>query len=146
MRQVVPDLHVYLVRLADGGHPLPRAHAQIVLSGVVPDAKLVPGVEALFTRRVSLDLFDPPQREQIREEAVRLSADGMTQRDIAKALGVTQPAVSNALALDRLMRERGLDTPYLLQSEPPTDFPKLRRHQNPSDHFEPLEGYQPPAV
>jgi hypothetical protein len=146
MRQVVPELHVYLVRLLDGGHLLPRARSRIVLSGVVPDTKLVPGAEELFTRTVTLDLFDPPQREQIRTEAVRLQAEGMTQREIAVALKVTQPAVTNALALDRLMRKRGLDTPYELLTAPPTDYTKQRRHLNPKYRFEPLDGYQPPAL
>jgi DNA invertase Pin-like site-specific DNA recombinase len=146
MRPVVPEFHVYLVRLLDGGHPLPRAVARVVLTGDEPDARLVPGVEELFTRTVTIDLFDPPQREQIRPEAVRLHRQGMTQREIAKALGVTQPAVSKALALDGLMRERGLDEPYERLTGPPADYVKLRRSKNAKYRFEALEGYTPPAL
>ena len=55
---------------------------------------------------------------------------------------MTQPAVSKALALDRLMREQGLDTPYEIVTEPPADYPKLRRHLNPKYRFEPVDGYR----
>lgn len=52
----------------------------------------------------------------------------------------------NALALDRKMRELSLDTPYVIVLEPPTDYPKLRRHMNPRYQFVPLEGYQQPVI
>ena len=75
LRQLVPEFHVYLVRLCDGDHPLPRARVRLALEGAAPDAKYVPGLGALLGRTVTLDLFErPPQRERIREEAVRLAA------------------------------------------------------------------------
>jgi hypothetical protein len=146
MRAVAPEFHVYLVRLLDGGHLLARARVKLVLTGLFADAGRAPDVEALSTRVVTLDLFEPPQREQIREEAVRRAAAGQDQRLIARGLGVTQPAVSHALALDRLMRERGLSSPYELVPEPPTDYPKLRRHLNAKYRFEPVAGYDRPAL
>jgi hypothetical protein len=146
MRQVAPEFHVYLVRLLDGGHPLARARVKLVLTGLVPDGGHAPEVEALSTRVVTVDLFEPPQREQIREEAVRRAAAGQDQRLIARGLGVTQPAVSHALALDRLMRERGLSSPYELVLEPPMDYLKLRRHLNAKYRFEPVAGYHRPEI
>jgi hypothetical protein len=146
MRQLVPNIHVYLVRSIDGGHLLPRARVELVLSGIVPDARHVPGLDELLTRTITVDLFDPPQREQIRLEAVRLAAQGMEQREIARRLGVTQPAVGNALALARAMRERGLESPYVLVTEPPVDYPKLRRHGHRLYRFEPVERYEPPVL
>jgi hypothetical protein len=148
LRSVVPEFHVYLVRLCDGGHPLPRARVTLSLAGVVPDARHAPGVTAFLTRTVTLDLFEPPQRERIRPEAVRLAGAGLEQRQIAVRLPepVTQAGVWQALALDRRMRDLGLDTPYVMVSDPPSDYPKLRRHQNAKFNFEPLSDYRPPEL
>lgn len=146
LRQVVPQFHVYLVRMCDGGHPLPRARVTLSLAGLVPDAGRAPAVAALLTCNITVDLFTPLQRERIRAESVRLAADGLDQREIARRLPepATQAGVSQALALDRRMRALGLDTPYMLMDGPPSDYPKLRRHQNLKYEFEPLPGYSPP--
>jgi len=146
LRLLVPEFHVYLVRLCDGGHLLPRARVTLNLAGIVPDAPHAPGFTGLLTRVLTVDLFTPPQRERIRVEAVRLTALGLDQREVARRLGVTQPAVTNALALDRTMRGLGLDTPYVVVTDPPADYPKLRRHRNPKYRFEPVNGYQRPAL
>jgi hypothetical protein len=148
LRLVVPEFHVFLVRLCDGGHLLPRARVRLNLAGIIPDASRAPEVETMLTRILTLDLFEPTQRERIREDAVRLAAQGLEQRAIARQLPekVTQPAVTNALALDRAMRKQGLDTPYVLVPEPPDDYSKLRRHCNPKYRFEPEAGYQPPPI
>ena len=150
MRQLVPEFFVYLVRLVDGGHPLPRAKVKLTLAGVVPDVALVPGLGELLTRELTLDLFErPPQRERIRVEAVRLAADHVPQRKIAALLTDEKPkqaAVQDALDLDRKMKELGLVTPYVLVMEPPEDYPKLRRHKNSEYEFQPREGYVRPAL
>jgi hypothetical protein len=148
MRQLVPEFHVYLVRLCDGGHLLPRAKVKLALAGIVPDARHVSGLEEMLTRELTLDLFEPPQRERIREAVVRLTAQGLKQREIISLLPekASQAAVQHALALDRQMREQGLDTPYVLVTEPPQDYAKLRRHKNPKYRFMPLESSQRPAI
>jgi hypothetical protein len=149
MKQLVRDIYVYSVRLLDGGHLLPRAKVRLSLAGVVPDAECVPGLHDLLTRELTLDLFRPPQRERIREEAVRLAAQGIPQRQIAARLTEEKPklpVVQKALALDRQIQERGLESPYVLVMEPPEDYPKLRRHKNHQYCFQPREGYQRPAI
>jgi hypothetical protein len=146
LRQIVPEFSVYLVRLSDGGHLLPRARVKVSLAGIAPDSRHAPDLETMLTRELTVDLFEPPQRERIRAEAVRLMAQGLDQRQIARRLDVTQPAVSKAILLDRLMRQRGLDTPYEIMAAPPSDYPKLRRHVNPKYCFEPAEGYRPPTL
>jgi hypothetical protein len=138
MRQLVPEFHVYLVRLIDGGHLLPRARVQLNLATCMSDLLLVPELAERLTRAITLDLFVPPQRERIREEAVRLAAPShqLHQREIADELGCTQSeptfqvVVQRALALDRMMKERELTSPYTIVLEPPTDYNKLRRHRN----------------
>jgi len=148
MRQLVPEFHIYLARLCDGGHPLARAKVRLDLAGSVPDLNLVPGLRDLLTGELTLDLFEPPQRERIREEAVRLTAQGLNQREIAEQLREkpTQTAMQRALVLQRKMCERGLDMPFVPMMEPPQDYPKLRRHLNRKYKFEPLEGYCQPTI
>ena len=150
MRKLVPEFHVYLVRLLDGGHLLPRARVKLTLDGIVPDAQHVPGLGELLMRELTIDLFDRPfQRERIREEAVRLADLDLTQRQIAAQLTEEKPklpVVQKALALDREMKEFGLDTPYVLVTNPPPDYSKLRRWKNPKYVFRPREGYQRPAI
>ena len=145
MRKLVPEFHVYLVRLLDGGHLLPRAKVKLTLDGIVPDAQHVPGLGELLMRELTIDLFDRPfQRERIRAEAVRLADHDLTQRQIAAQLTEEKPklpVVQKALALDRKMEELGLDTPYVLVTNPPPDYSKLRRWKNPKYVFRPREGY-----
>ncbi len=149
LQQVVPEFYVYNVRLCDGGHLLPRARIRLDLAGSIPDAQYVPGLQKMLSRVVTLDLFDqPPQRERIREEVVRLRAEGVPKRQIARQLEEKPkpPVVDQAIDLDRRMRQLGLETPYVLVLEPPDDYPKLRRHKNPKYCFKPLEGYQRPEL
>lgn len=147
LRQVVPSFEVYLVRLCDGGHPLPRARVTLALDGLTPDAAHAQGLPQLLRRELTLDLFKPPQRERIRAEAVRLAAEGLGPTAIAERLcevGVERPtstAVQNALRLEERMRRVGLCSPYVLLTSPPADYAKLRRHLNAKYRFDPAEGY-----
>jgi len=113
------------------------------LAAMTSDAEHVPGLIELLTFEQTIDLFNPPQREEIRLRAVELTARRMKQRDIAQELKVTQTAVQNALALDRKMKELGLSSPYVVMTHPPEDYPKLRRHKNPKFCFELSPGYSP---
>jgi hypothetical protein len=148
LRLVVPEFRVHLVRLVDGGHPAPRARLGLDLAGLAPDARFVPGFGEALRAEAEIDLFEPPQRERIRAEAVRLESEGLEQREIARRLpeGRNQAAVFHALALDREMRRRDLASPYEALHGPPDDYPKLRRHKHPAYVFEPEEGYRPPEL
>jgi site-specific DNA recombinase len=146
VRQLVPEFHVYLVQLLDGGHLLPRARVKLALDGIAPDAVHVPGLAELLTMTHTIDLFDPPQREQIRARAVELTARGVKQRDIAAQLKVTQTAVQKALALHRKMKDLELTEPYVALIQPSDNYSKLRRHRNRKYRFEPLGGYVPPTI
>jgi site-specific DNA recombinase len=148
MRQLVPKFEVYLVRLLDGGHLLPRARVKLNLAGIVPDAKLVPGMAELLSEEATIDLFEQPQRERIRLEVVRMAELKFEQREIARQIPEkpTQAAVSRAIRLDRMIHERGLDSPYGMLADPPSDYGKLRRHLNAKYKFEPEDGYQRTAL
>jgi hypothetical protein len=148
LRKLCPEFQVYLVRLCDGGHPLPRARIRLALAGMLDDAIHVPGLDELLSRVMTIDLFEPVQRERIREEAVKLSATGLHPRQIAPLIKEqpTFPAVQNALDLHAKMLELGLSSPYQLLTTPPEDYAKLRRHQNTKYEFRPLPGYLPPEL
>jgi site-specific DNA recombinase len=147
--KLVPGFWVYLVRLCDGGHLLPRARLQIRLDGIVEDARHVAGLTEFLTRDVTIDLFDQaPQRERIRGEAVRLGGADPKPRQIVRQLSekATETAVQNALKLQRRMNELSLTSPYLLIESPPDDYTKMRRHKHPKYRYEPLEGYVRPML
>jgi hypothetical protein len=105
----------------------------LALDALVPDAANVPGLSALLRRTVTIDLFDPPQRERIRTEAVRLNDGTRTQNQIAALIAEkpTGTAVGDAIRLQRAMNEQGLTSPYVILEEPPANAP-LRRHKTPS--------------
>ncbi len=148
LRQIVPEFHVYLVRLIDGGHPMPRARMKLAFSGIAADIARVPLLDEMLTRVVTVDLFEAPQRERIREASVLLEAAGRQQRQIAAEVPEqpTQTAVFNALALQRKMVSLGLASPYVFLPEPPADYLKFRRPKNRKYRFTPLEGYVPPEI
>ena len=148
IRELVPEFYVYQVRLVSGGHLLPRAKIRLNLAGSIPDAASIPELQELLTRELTLDLFEPTQRELIRPEAVKLAAAGLEQRVIARQLEgqPTQTAVWNALKLHQQMLEQGLTSPYVFVEEPPEDYKKLRRHKNKKYSFQPKPGYQRPPL
>jgi hypothetical protein len=55
--------------------------------------------------------------------------------------GITKTAAQYAAGLDRLMGRLGLIDPYVRMAEPPTDYPKMRRHLHPRYRFDPLPGF-----
>lgn len=149
MRQIVPEFHVYLVRLIDGGHLLPRAHTKLAFKGIAPGVVRVPELDDLLTRDLTIDLFEQaPQRERNHVESVQVEAEGIPQRKIAREIieKPKQATVFKALALHRQMLTLGLDSPYSVLREPPNDYPKLRRHLNRKYRFVPLDGYRPPEI
>ncbi len=148
MRSLVPEFCVYLVRLCDGGHLLPRAKVRLNLAGKFPDVNLLPGLHELVTRELTLDLFLPPARELIRPEVVRLASEGVMQRDMQRVLSgnPTLAVIRDAILLQDSMRSQGLEDPYVTVFEPPDDYTKLRRHKHSQYVFKALDGYERPAL
>lgn len=148
MQQLVPEFHVYNVRLCNGGPLLPRIQARLDLSGIAPDSRLIEGLQQMLTSTITVDVFKPPQHARIREQAVRLIANGHKQREACQLIDQKpkQPTLQKALALQKKMDELRLTSPYVFQKEPPGDYKKLRRHKTEHFRFEPLEGYAPPNL
>jgi hypothetical protein len=138
MQNLIADLKVYPYRLCDGGAVVLRARFTLRLASLVPGTAASGGWEGWLRRGMQVDLFDPPQRAVYRERVVQMRASGMTERQVADQLGITQTAVQRAAALDRRMRQLRVTDPYQPVREPPDDYNKLRRHRHPRYRFVPL--------
>jgi len=138
IRKLIPKFTVFPVRLCDGGHIFQRAKFTLNLSPLLQIDKAL--VVQNLQRDLVIDLFDVPQREAFRTRVVALRAAGWEQRVIGKELGITQPAVQNALALQREMDRLGIIDPYLRVLSPPEDYKKLRMHKHLRYRFTPLDG------
>lgn len=147
-RELVPEMYIYLVRLCDGGHLLPRAKVRLNLVGSIDDAALVPGLRELLSTDLTLDLFETPSREEIRETVVALSGTNKQREIDALSPGKvwSQTELGQAKQLNKKMLELGLTTPYVVIHEPPPDYTKLRRHKHPDYKFLPLDGYERPDL
>jgi DNA invertase Pin-like site-specific DNA recombinase len=144
MRRLIPAIAVKPYRLVDGGHPVLRAHFTLALASLAPDP-LPPALAGVLRRALVVDLFDPPEREAFREPVTELAANGLKQREIARALGISQAAVQHAAALAKRLQQDGLSDPYMPLEAPPEDYKKLRRHRHRRYRFEPLAAPAPPA-
>jgi site-specific DNA recombinase len=129
-------------RLLDGQDIGLRAKFHLQLAHLLPDQRLQEALTRPLERVLVIDLFDPPQRVAFRERVMALR-ERMTERAAARELGITVTAAQRAAKLDRLRKERDMSDPYVLLTEPPADYPKLRRHLHARYHFEPLPGHDP---
>jgi hypothetical protein len=136
-RRLIPRLEARPYQLCDGGKPVMRAHMTLDLTPLVPDAEILEGRTEMLRRELVVDLFEMPQRAAHRECVVRLRDSGMTESQVAKELGLTVTAAQHAAALDRRMKQLGLDDPYVPLNEPCDDC-RMKRHKHPRYRFERL--------
>jgi DNA invertase Pin-like site-specific DNA recombinase len=137
MKILIPSLKVFPVRLCDGGRIQLRARVWFNLAALTEPFGV--GITSAFCREITVDLFDPPQREKYRRQIVSMRAEGMTEKTIAARLALTITAVQRATALQRRMDELGLTDPYVPVSEAQIGEVRFRRHLHPRYKFEPLE-------
>jgi DNA invertase Pin-like site-specific DNA recombinase len=148
LRRMVPEIHVYFVRMIDGPNFLARARVVFDLLGDYPDAAKMPELASLSKFTKTIDLFVPAQRERIRKESVALRKTGMKLKEIAAAIAEkpTDTAVGNALRIQAMMDAQGLTTPYILITSPPPENKQLCRYRCADYRFTPVEGYVPPNL
>lgn len=140
MHQIVPSLVVFPHQLCDGGAVVLRAHVSLDLVPLFENHAWAIDEDKVLRIDFVVDLFERPQRAALMNDVLRLKAEGLTERQIAGQLGITQPAVQYAMALYRKMLLMGLSDPYIPLTGPPQDNCKLKRHLNPRYRFEPLDG------
>ena len=139
LRRLIRRIVVLPYRLCDGGHPVLRAHLTFSLVPLLPPAPGSDRLTSVLRRSLVVDLFSAPQREAYRFPVMELTANGLSQHEIAWELDITQPAVQRAAALSRRMDRLGVGDPYLRLTAPPDNYEKLRRHKHPRYRFEPLQ-------
>jgi DNA invertase Pin-like site-specific DNA recombinase len=135
-RRLIPDLRTFPVRLIDGGAIVLRAKFTLLLAPLVNGPAVLRGRSEL-RREMVVDLFEQPQRAALRAQVVALRNSGITEKEVAKRLGITVTAAQRAASLDRLMRERKTTDPFVAVTEPPANYGKLRRHRHPRYKFMP---------
>ena len=140
MRKLVPRILVLPYRLCDGGALVLRATFRLELGNLLTDPRAAGALRQPLLRTVTVNLFDPPQREAFRERIVLARAQGMTERQAADQWGLTVTAAQAASVLQRTMNKRGLTDAYVPVQEPLEDCPKRRRHKSVDYTFEPLAG------
>jgi DNA invertase Pin-like site-specific DNA recombinase len=138
MRQLIPRIEVFPVRLADGGNIELRAKFKLSLADYIPLSLRTPSVLEHLEQELAVDLFEMPERAKFLDRIIELRSQGMKQRDVGKVLGIFQPPVQRAEKLHKLMRARGLIDPYVPVTQPPDDYTKFRRHRHPRYRFDPL--------
>lgn len=142
MAQLVPSLYVFPFSLLDGGKTVLRATVDFDFGALVPEAEGLKAIGSHFSGKLVVDLFDPPQPEQHRQQIWELLERNkkLKERDIAAQVGVTHPVVQRAKKLQRQMIAAGLADGYRPVNEPPAEG-RLRRHKHKRYRFEPLAGF-----
>lgn len=137
MARMIPKIVVYPFRLIDGGDIVLRAKFRLHLGNLHSDSLAADLLIEPLERILTVNLFQDPQREAFREQVVSLrSRPGMTERKIAKQLGLTITATQRAAKLQRLMDEQNLTDAYQPVTEPP-DSGRIRRHKHKRYEFQP---------
>jgi DNA invertase Pin-like site-specific DNA recombinase len=140
LRRLIPRIVVRPYRLCDGGDPGLRAGFRLSLAPLLPPTPSLENLAGALARELVVDLFDPPQREAYRVPVMALTACGLTQREIAWELDITQTAVQRAVALARRMEQLDLKDAYQCLAAPVGDDKQYRRHLHPRYRFDPLPG------
>lgn len=137
LRRIIPKIVVFPYRLIDGGRIVFRAKFHVQLGGLLTNQRTNESLKIPLTRELTVDLFNPPQREAYRNEVTSLR-EFLIEKDVAKQLGITITAASRAYSLQKKMDDLGVVDPYQPVTEPPEDFTKLRRHHHKRYDFQPL--------
>jgi hypothetical protein len=140
LRAVTGRITVCPFRAIDGGNIVLRAKFNLQITNLLPDNRLRDTLKQPLTKVLTVDISALPQRVVHREKIIELCKK-MTQREAAKAVGITLPAAQHAIKLNRLMERRGVSDPYVPLMEAPADYSKLRRHLHRRFRFEPVPGY-----
>ncbi len=141
MRNIVRDFYVLPYRLIDGGNISPRVVFKLDLGSI--EGVQVPDQLDCMTLDCMIDLTKPPQRVEFRERVVARRESGMKERDVAAKLGITQPAVQNAVKLHAQMIRLGISDPWQPVPTYAEAADRYQRISHPRFCFTPLDGFTP---
>jgi len=142
MNKLVTNFYVLPYRPINNGHVVLRGHFDITLPGLLDDRLPAEIVDQFTTFSMVVDLYDEPMPIRHRKECVAMQKQGLTYRQIAKQLNVSYDVVNRALRLDREMQQCGFTDPYVRVTEPPADYPKMKRHLHGRYEFRPIDGHE----
>jgi hypothetical protein len=140
LRKSVPRIVVFPVRLCDDGAIVLRARFRLRLWNLLPNPQQQQALRTPLEKLLTVDLFDPPQRELFRQRVLKARAEGKTERAVATEFGITVTAAQKAAVLQRRMDELGISDPYIPVTQPPAGSRKMCRHLHRAYRFEPLNG------
>ena len=145
--KIVPSIFLYLVRAVDGGPCLPRVKFTVDLSGSF-ESDAPAEIRSLLVRDFTVDMFEIPKRARIRADVIRLKQDGCNVKQTIEHLKepLSTKMIANAVSLNDRLVEMGISDPFQFQAEPPSDYPKFRKHLNPRYSFSMDEGYARPEL
>jgi site-specific DNA recombinase len=138
---MTPKLYIVPYRAIDNDAVIARAHITLHLSPLLSKSVRDIAGDDVLIRELVVDLNDLPQRVVHRHQVVSLRSQGLDQRQVGRMLGITQPAVQNALQLHSLMQQIGTADPYVPVHNVSECTSRLRRHKHARFRFEPLEGF-----
>lgn len=138
MNTIIRDLRIFPFRICDGNRIVQRGTFTINLVPLLKSGKVPAVIEDILRHEVTIDLFDPPQRVQFREQIMSFTQNDLTLAQAAQRLGITKVAAQNAIRLNRIMEEKGLTDPFEPLAEPPFGDTKIKRHLHPRYRFTPL--------
>lgn len=138
LRALTPRIVVFPYVPCDGGNVVLRARFYLRLANLLPSDRTRDVLDRPLQRELVVELFDPPRRERIRGEVVRLRAEGYKQPAIAEKLGVTVTAVQRAVAMQAQVEQLAMCDPYVPVTEPSDAASRMRRHLHPRYRFDPL--------
>ena len=111
-----------------------RAHFDVRLFGLLPDRLRVAlrDHEASFPKiPVCVDLFDEPEFIEALPDVRRVLAEnpGWGPVQIGRALNIHKMCAKRTIEIDRQLRERGLEEPYVRLTEAPKHASRWRTHE-----------------
>jgi DNA invertase Pin-like site-specific DNA recombinase len=134
MQKIIPKIVVHPFVPCDGGKAVCRAQFRLQIGNLLGDPRQRDALRRPLESTLNVDLFDSPQRIRYLFEVERLREE-MSERAVARRLGISLPVAQKAAALGRLMKERGLTDPYLPVLNPESVL-KLKRHRHPRYQFQ----------
>ncbi|WP_010583092.1 recombinase family protein [Schlesneria paludicola] len=143
--RVLPSIIIRPVELCDSMNVEPQAIVELDLS---PLAEHLAGHSLpsfASPKRLVVNLFEPRPYVQHAPQLGAIEQRGSVV-STGYALGLSLGEIGMARKLFRIMRERGLQSPWVPINDPPSRGWKGKRHLHPRYQFEPLPGFERPVT
>lgn len=137
MQKLTKRIVLFPYRLCNGGDIVLKARFRLMIGECLRDRQLCEVLRTPLEREIDVNLFDPPDRERVREQIAFLR-QSHTLRKSASIAGVDYAVAERATKLQRFMESQSRTDPYDPVTEPADDMGRLRRHKHARYEFDPL--------